>query len=526
MSKRLVGMTLLAAMAAVSTAKAQGLGERIEVGAFGQFTKMDEKIRIDNATGIGARAGISVYKWLGVEGDIQVGSTKATRAPNEDITYRPFRGLATLTIPFVPSKKAALVLGAGYVNSVYAGRSTANEYEDGMTGLLGLKLCSSGRWGARIDGIIDDNPSPNEQDVSGTSRNLGLRAGVTYALRGGCATVEQFDWSLKMDPAAATIARGSNRQFALSAADMKARPIEMRKVMNQTCSSSDASVATVDNSAKVTAVKYGTATITCKGIVKKIERSASSTVTVPPPAWNLTLSPTSGSTDVGKTLAFAAKAVDADNADLGAVTWSSANASIASISNGNVTCNAAGSTTITAAKTAYGSSQSKSATVECKAVEAARVALDETLFNFDKAVVLKSGMDTLKVVLDAMMRVPSLRISVEGHTDWYGDEGYNSKLAKTRAAAVMATLIKLAGKDAASIKDRIVSSSFGEQCIIAPNGDADPGPPRPRVSKANKAAQAPNRRVEIWQLLDGKGAPTSCRSAAERAGRLPFGELK
>ena len=527
MSKRLVGMTLLAAMAAVSTAKAQGLGERIEVGAFGQFTKMDEKIRIDNATGIGARAGISVYKWLGVEGDIQVGSTKATRAPNEDITYRPFRGLATLTIPFVPSKKAALVLGAGYVNSVYAGRSTSNEYEDGMTGLLGLKLCSSGRWGARIDGIIDDNPSPNEQDVSGTSRNLGLRAGVTYALRGGCATVEQFDWKLKMDPATATIARGSNREFARSAADMKARPIEMRKVMNQTCSSSDASVATVDNNGKVTAVKYGTATITCKGIVKKIERSASSTVTVPPPAWNLTLSPTSGSTDVGKTLAFAAKAVDADNADLGAVTWSSANASIASISNGTVTCNAAGSTTITVTKTAYGTTQTKSATVECKAaVEAARVALDETLFDFDKAIVLKSGMDTLKVVLDAMMRMPSLRISVEGHTDWYGDEGYNSTLAKTRAAAVMATLIKLAGKDAASIKDRVVSSSFGEQCIIAPHGDADPGPPRPRVSKANKAAQAPNRRVEIWQLLDGKGSPTSCRSAAERAGHLPFGELK
>jgi hypothetical protein len=36
----------------------------------------------------------------------------------------------------------------------------------------------------------------------------------------------------------------------------------MRKVMNLTCSSSDASVATVDNNAKVTAVKNGTATIT------------------------------------------------------------------------------------------------------------------------------------------------------------------------------------------------------------------------------------------------------------------------
>ncbi|WP_309672101.1 Ig-like domain-containing protein [Gemmatimonas sp.] len=526
MTKRLIGLSLLTAMAAVPTAQAQNLGERIEVGVFGQYTKIDDKLRIDNVAGIGARAGLSVYKWLGVEGDIQVGSTKANRAPNEDITYRPFRGLATLTVPFVPSKKAAMVLGAGYVNSVYAGRSTANEYEEGFSALVGLKLCGSGKWGARLDGIMDNNPSPNEQNLEGTSRNFGIRAGVTYALRGGCASVEQFDWALKIDPATATINRGSNRQFALSAADMKARPIEMRKVMNVTCSSSDASVATVDNNAKVTAVKNGTATITCKGIVKKIERSASSTVTVPAPAWNLTLTPTSGSTDVGKTLSFASKATDADNVDLGAITWSSANASIASVSNGTGTCNAAGSTTITVTKTAYGTTQTQSATVACKALPAARVALDETLFNFDKAVVLKSGMDTLKVVLDAMKRIPTLRISVEGHTDWYGDEGYNNNLAKTRAAAVMATLLKLAGPDAASIKDRIVSSSFGEQCIIAPNGDADPGPPRPRVSAANKTAQAPNRRVEIWQLLDGKGAPSACRSADERAGHVPFGDLK
>jgi outer membrane protein OmpA-like peptidoglycan-associated protein len=526
MKTRLIGISLFAALAAVPAVQAQSLGERVEVGAFGQFTKLDEKVRMDNVAGIGARAGLSVYKWLGVEGDIQVGSTKATRAPNEDITYRPFRGLATLTVPIVASKKASLVLGGGYVNSVYAGRATPNEYEDGMTGLLGLKLCSAGKWGARIDGILDNNPSPNEQNIDGTSRNLGLRAGVTYALRGGCASVEQFDWTLKIDPATATIARGSTRQFALSAADMKARPIELRKVLNLTCSSSDASVATVDNTGKATAVKYGTATITCKGLVKKIERTASSTVTVPPPAWTLTLTPTSGATDVGKTLSFAAKAVDADNVDLGAITWSTANASIASVSNGTVTCNAAGSTTITATKTAYGSTQTKTATVDCKAVEAARVALDETLFDFDKAIVLKSGMDTLKVVLEAMKRIPTLRVSVEGHTDWYGDEAYNNTLAKTRAEAVMKTLLKLAGKDAASIKDRIVSSSFGEQCIVAPNGDADPGPPRPRVSKANKTAQAPNRRVEIWQLLDGKGAPTACRSASERAGHLPFGDLK
>lgn len=529
MKNKLVGFALLAAVTAVPTAHAQGLGERIEVGAFGQFTKIDDKLRMDNVLGVGGRLGMSVYKWLGVEGDIQIGKTKATRNPFEDITYRPFRGLATLTVPVTPSKKAALVLGAGWVNSVYDGRTTANEYEDGFSALVGLKLCSSGKWGARIDGIMDQNPSPNEQELTGTSNNLGIRAGVSYALRGACATAEQFDWSMKMDPASATVNRGSDRQFALSAADLKARPIELRKVQNMTCSSSDPSVATVDNTGKVTAVKYGTATITCRGMVKKLERTASSTVTVPPPAWTLTLTPRSGSTDVAKTLGFTARAVDADNVDLGAITWASANGSIASVNGGTVTCNAAGTTTITASKTAYGSSKSETASVECKALPAARIALDETLFDFDRAIVLKAGNDTLQTVVDALKRLPSLRVSVEGHTDWFGSEAYNNKLAKSRAESVVKQMLKLAGADANSIKDRIVSSSFGEQCILQPIGDREAEPPpanRPRVSRDVRESHRPNRRVEIWQLLDGRGQPTGCRSTAERQGHVPFSMLK
>lgn len=528
MKNKLVGLSLLAAVAAAPTAHAQGLGERIEVGAFGQYTKLDDKIRMDNVLGVGGLLGVSVYKWFGVEGDIQYGKTKATRNPFEDITYRPFRALGTVTVPVTASKKAAVVLGAGYVNSIYAGRATPNEYEDGISALVGLKLCSSGKWGARVDGLMDRNPSPNEQDVTGTSSNLGLRIGATYALRGGCAKVEPFDWALKIDPAQATVNRGADRQFALSAADAKGKVIEMRKVQNLTCSTSDAAVATVDNTAKVKAVKYGTATITCKGIVKKIERSAQATVTVPPPAWTLTLTPKSGSTDVGKTLSFTAKAVDADNVDLGAITWSSANASIASVSNGTVTCNAAGNTTITASKTAYGSSKSETASVEC-IEKMVSVALDRALFDFDKAIVLKAGNDTLKVVLEAMKRIPTLRISIEGHTDRYGSEAYNNKLAKSRAEAVTKQLLRLAGKDAASIKDRIVTSSFGEQCLVTTAGSDETEPPpakRARIGKDDRAAQADNRRVEVWQLLEGKGAPTGCRSADERNGRLGFKDLK
>ena len=235
-------------------------------------------------------------------------------------------------------------------------------------------------------------------------------------------------------------------------------------------STRDASIRTVDNAGKVKAGKYGTATITCTGTQRKLPRSASATVTVPPPAWNLTLMPKSGSTDVGKTLSFTAKAVDADNVDLGAITWSSANASIASVANGTVTCNAGGTTTITASKSAYGSSKSETASVGCVAPKAVSVALDRALFDFDKAGVLKAGNDTLMVIIDAMKRIPTLRVSVEGHTDRYGSEAYNNTLAKLRADSVTKQLLKLAGKDAATLKDPHVTSSFGEQRLVATAG--------------------------------------------------------
>lgn len=528
MHKKIVGLTLLATAMSASAAQAQGPITQIGVGVFGQYTKLDDKLKMDNVGAIGGRIGVSVYKWLGVEADIQYGPTKANRAPNEDIKYSPFHGLATLTIPF--SQRVGLVLGGGYVNSIYKGRSTANEYEDGVAALVGLKFCSAGKWGARLDGIGDFNPSPNEQELTGTSKNLGVRLGVNYALRGNCASdSEKFDWSMAIAPATATIAKGANRQYALSAMDMKQRPIETRKVQNLVCTSSDASIATVDNTGKVTAVKAGTATITCKGLVKKIERSVSATAVVPYPDWTFTLTPPSQTKNVGETAAYTTTARDVDNVDLGAATtWTSSNTGVATISNGTARCVGGGNSTITATKNAYNSSKSATATITCIAPPpppTGMIRLDSTHFNFDKATILPAGKELLQTVVDAMKRDPSLRVSVEGHTDWYGDESYNQKLSTSRATAVTNALKKLAGTDVAA--DRFSMAGYGEQCIIVRDGDADPNPPRPRVSAANKAKQAPNRRVEIWQLISGEtGSPTSCRSESQRNGRVPFDTMR
>lgn len=535
MNKRLVGMSLLASVLAAPMAQAQGitsdLGKRIEIGAFGQFTKLDEDLRMKKEVpGIGGMLAMQIWKGLGVEVNGNWGKTENLISPFEKMNYLPWRGLGTLSLPV--GNKAQVILGAGYLMSVYKGRASANEYEDGFAAQLGVKICGSGKLGFRSDLQIDHNPSPNQQALTGTSTNGAIRVGATYALRGTCGGESvKWDWALKIDPASATVNRGATKQFALSAADMKGKDIPLKNIKDLACSTSDASIASVTNGAVATGVKYGTATITCSGTQKKLARSVSATVTVPPPAWNLTLTPTSGSTDVGKSLSFSSKATDADNVDLGAITWSSANPAIASVSNGTVTCNAAGTTTITVTKTAYGSSKSATASIECKEVPKpiARIALDQALFNFDKAVVLKSGMDTLKVVVEALKRVPTLRISVEGHTDWYGSEAYNNKLAKSRADMVTKQLLKLAGKDAASIKDRIFTNSWGEQCVVSRDGASEPEPPpanRGRISNDNKTAQGPNRRVEIWQLLDGQNPPTTCRDPNAKNGRVSFSEIR
>ena len=201
---------------------------------------------------------------------------------------------------------------------------------------------------------------------------------------------------------------------------------------------------------------------------------------------------------------------------------------MASVSNGTATCVSGGTTTITATKNMYGASKTATASLTCVAppppTGVAR--LDSTHFDFDRPRSLKpAGMALLQTVIDAMKRDPSIRVSIEGHTDWYGDEGYNMKLSTSRADAVMTALKKLAGKDIAA--DRFMAMGYGEQCIMVRDGDPDPGPPRPRVSAANKAKQAPNRRVEIWQLLPNEtGSPSSCRNENERGSRVPFSSMK
>ena len=119
-----------------------------------------------------------------------------------------------------------------------------------------------------------------------------------------------------------------------------------------TWSSSNATVATVDENGVVTGVAAGEATITATSTVDNT-KSGSCTVTVIEaqgsiPVTGVTVTPATTSVQVGKTRSLTATVAPA-NADNKTVTWSSSNEAIATVNaNGVVTGKAVGTVTITA----------------------------------------------------------------------------------------------------------------------------------------------------------------------------------
>lgn len=481
--------------------------------------------------GVGGRLGISVWRNFSLEGDIQTGSTKALRAPFESIDYQPFRGLLTFGIPVKPSsQKVLIMLGAGYMNSVYRGRASANEYEDGMTALAGVRICGANKWVARIDGVADFLPSPNEQQITGTSTNLGARAGLSYLLRGNCRNTP-VAWELALTPDNVSMRLNERGSFALAARQLgNLKVIALADVRNLVCRSSDGSTVTVDNSGsiaadqavRVTGSKVGSATVTFTGTWKGADGSDSATASVtplPPTPWELTIDPTTASAAVPAGATFRATA-RAASGDLGAMTaWSSSNPSVATVNDGVVTCVSEGTSTITASKTALDQSKTVSATMTCTEVSA-QASLDSTLFSFSLDRLTARGETLMGEVATAMKRVPAMRVAIEGHTDKYGSETLNESLAMRRANRVADAL----EKNGIS-RDRIFVKGFGERCLLTREGDDDTDPPTRRVTEANQRLQARNRRVEIWELKSREtGAAEGCRGDLNMAGRVKFAD--
>jgi len=178
------------------------------------------------------------------------------------------------------------------------------------------------------------------------------------------------------------------------------------------------------------------------------------------------------------------------------LTWSSVNASSASIDQAVGSVDLSGlrqvcpttTTQYTIAALGEGGSRKASTTVAVTPPPAAPKVIDRlTLhvnFDFDKATIRNADTAELQKAVDFVKKYPGYEISIEGHTDSIGSEKYNQGLSERRAAAVREHLLKHGVADRARIK----SAGYGESKPIADN--------------STEKGRFENRRVEILILSE------------------------
>ncbi len=185
------------------TAAAQQPGTLL-LGGFGQFTKFDEALRLDNVIGVGGRVGAYFAPNWNLEAENswnkpdQLGAGQAGK-----IWYGPVSARIRYSFPF--AGLAAFHLGAGGVISSYAGyepdeptgtelrdiRSNSRGYNYGVEGNVGFTV-GLGAIGLRVDGIADY--MPNGGRVGGTGGGVyeahtNLRAQAGLELRPNIASL-------------------------------------------------------------------------------------------------------------------------------------------------------------------------------------------------------------------------------------------------------------------------------------------------------------------------------------------------
>jgi len=105
-------------------------------------------------------------------------------------------------------------------------------------------------------------------------------------------------------------------------------------------------------------------------------------------------------------------------------------------------------------------------------------ALDDVLFGFDNAVILKKSEAALKAIVRYLKNNPSLRAHFVGHTSNEGTSEYNRLLSLQRAQAIV---------------DQLVRDGI-ERSRLSAEGKGMSAPLYPNTSEANRER---NRRVEV-----------------------------
>jgi outer membrane protein OmpA-like peptidoglycan-associated protein len=111
-------------------------------------------------------------------------------------------------------------------------------------------------------------------------------------------------------------------------------------------------------------------------------------------------------------------------------------------------------------------------------VQAQLGALPPVTFENNSATLTAQGQAVVANVADILKANPTIRVSIEGHTDTNGSAGSNLALSQARAQTVLNSLVSLG-----IAADRLTAAGYGES--------------RPKVPDTSDENRAINRRVEF-----------------------------
>ncbi len=193
------------------------------------------------------------------------------------------------------------------------------------------------------------------------------------------------------------------------------------------------------------------------------------------------------------TVSLSANPASIQQGQCSTLTWSSTNASQASIDQGIGGVDLSGSRQVCPASntpytiTAAGAGGSRTASTTVAVTPPPKVIDRLTIhvnFDFDKSDIRAADTAELQKAVDFVKKYPGYKVSLEGHTDAIGTEKYNQGLSERRAAAVKEYLLKQGVADG----QRITTAGFGKTKPIADN--------------STEKGRFENRRVEILILSE------------------------
>lgn len=92
-------------------------------------------------------------------------------------------------------------------------------------------------------------------------------------------------------------------------------------------------------------------------------------------------------------------------------------------------------------------------------------------FDFNKATLKKESYNEIEKLVKMLKANPSMRIEINGHTDFIGGAAYNKELSRQRASAVRDYLINKGGIDGS----RVTAVGYGSERPLASNDDEEEG---------------------------------------------------